>query len=265
MATPHRIFHNLFIKVFATNMTRLDLLHCPLTPLSEKLEYALVQRYLDENETARYRASNIASSRLQLILSRRLIKQHMHELTGLPISEFHFHYTENGKPYLAPSVEGQKPIYFSLAHCHTSVAVAICDVPIGVDVENRQRNGQPWQIIGNIFNATVAERMAQLSLESHQKAFFFTHWTAMESMVKMKGSKVALERKHFALDFALPHNASYVSATDKHFYFVDVNQHELVAITCAKAVSAAQIQVFDVANGAFSKQIIASPPAWQLG
>lgn len=245
-------------------MTRLHLLHCPLKLLPEKFEYALVQRYLDENEKARYQASNIANSRLQLVLSRRLIKQHMHELTGLPVSAFHFHYTENGKPYLASPDTGKRHMHFSLAHCHTSVAVAICDSPVGVDVENRQRNGQPWQIIGNIFNATVAERMAQLSLESHQKAFFFTHWTAMESMVKMKGSKVALERKHFALDFALPHNASYVPANDKHFYFVNVNQYERVAITCAKAASAAQIQVFDIAKGEFSKRIIAPPTAWQL-
>lgn len=243
-------------------MIQIHLLHCPLFPLPTALETELVQQYLDDKEQARYHASNIASSRLQLVLSRYLIKQHMHELTGLPVNQFNFQYTDNGKPYLAPAHNAQTPTHFSLAHCNTSVCVAISNAPVGVDVENRKRNGKPWEIIADIFNPTVAQRMAKLPSEAEHKAFFFTHWTAMESMVKMKGSKVALERKQFALDFNLPHHASYVPAAGKHFYFANVNQHEIVATTCAESVSQAQILTFSITGQGFAKQSVATPELW---
>lgn len=247
-------------------MNQLHLLHCPLSPLTDDLEADLFNRYLDEKEKARYRAANIANSRLQLLLSRWLIKQHMHELTGLPVNQFHFHYTDNGKPFLSPELapgnNAKVPTQFSLAHCNTSVCVAISNAAVGVDVENRKRNGTPWEIIGDIFNAKVAQRMATLTLEAQRKAFFFTHWTAMESMVKMKGSKVALERKQFALDFAIPHNASYLPTPEHHFYFANVNEHELVAITCAKPASQAQIFTFTIAEQSITKQTLATPEPW---
>jgi len=255
-------------------MIQLHLLHCPLSPLTDDLEAELFNRYLDEKEKARYRASNIANSRLQLLISRWLIKQHMHELTGLPVNQFHFHYTDNGKPFLSPELApdlapdpetdngAEVPTQFSLAHCNTSVCVAISNAAVGVDVENRKRNGKPWEIIGDIFNAKVAQRMATLTLEEEHKAFFFTHWTAMESMVKMKGSKVALERKQFALDFVIPHNASYLPTPEHHFYFANVNEHELVAITCAKPASQAQIFTFAITEQGITKQTLATPKPW---
>lgn len=243
-------------------MSDLHLLHCPLTPLPKHIEAQWVETHLDDKEKQRYQASNIANSRLQLVLSRWLVKQYMHELTGLPLPQFHFHYTEYGKPFLRSLDDTQTAMQFSLAHCNTSVAVALCHTPVGVDVENRRRNGKPWEIIGDIFNCTVADRMAELDSLDAQKAFFFKHWTAMESMVKMKGSKVALERKHFARDFALGSSASYVDAQDKHFYFIDITSDELVAVTSNAPITNATVTNFNITAEGVIKTQLDIPNGW---
>ncbi|MCY7297180.1 4'-phosphopantetheinyl transferase family protein [Alteromonas sp. a30] len=212
-------------------MTTTHLYYFPLSDLPEAFDDKSLTSVLDVRELQRFNDTLNANTRLQFVLSRWIVKHGLSRVTGLPAQAHQFSYLESGKPF----IDLPRPVHFSIAHCATSVAVAISDVSVGVDVENNQRKGAPWQQLDRFFYPDLQARMLALPESMHQD-FFYLHWTGMESMVKMKGSKVALERRTFAQSFELPLNENYVDAGDTHFYFRLVEQHEHLAVASEKRI-----------------------------
>ena len=85
-------------------------------------------------------------------------------------------FEENGKPSFA-----NHDIYFSLSHTKGLCAVAVADIPIGVDIEQCREK----------YNQHLIER----SLSTAEKACFdgdFTHlWCRKEAIAKMTGQGIA--------------------------------------------------------------------------
>lgn len=209
----------------------------------------------------RYENTANDSSRSQLLLSRWLLKNLLSEHTGREPVAHEFLYTENGKPF----VNNPTPLHFSLAHCNTSIAIAIGDTPVGIDVENNQRKGQPWEQLHRFFNVDVGSRVEMLALEEDKKQFFFAHWTAMEAMVKMKGSKVAEERKHFARDFELKHDTQYLDTGKHHFYFTMVDEEEHVTVATRQIAEEIALDRLLIDGHELTKSPLPYPEIWLVG
>lgn len=78
----------------------------------------------------------------------------------------------NGKPFLPDHPH----LHFSISHCQNKVVCALCDAPLGVDLE-RERP----------LRAPVASRICSSSESADTPAAFFSLWTAKEAAVKAVG------------------------------------------------------------------------------
>ncbi len=85
--------------------------------------------------------------------------------------------TENGKPYFKGN-----PLYFSVAHSGDRAVIALCDKPVGVDLEL----DLPRRYEHTLARFHQAERE-----EIADRADFLIHWTVREAFIKMKGSTLS--------------------------------------------------------------------------
>ena len=82
-----------------------------------------------------------------------------------------------GKPFLSGT-----PIHFSLSHSGEIAACALCDVPMGIDVETERPLKEP------LLRRCFSEREQRLILASEYPAASFTAlWTRKESYLKATG------------------------------------------------------------------------------
>ncbi len=85
--------------------------------------------------------------------------------------------TQNGQPYL----DGN-PLYFSLTHSGNAAAIALCDKPVGVDME-LFKNKRHLPILSRFPDEEQAEILGEKD--------FLTHWTVREAFVKYTGGTLA--------------------------------------------------------------------------
>lgn len=77
-------------------------------------------------------------------------------------------YNEFGKPFFPP--EGElRGVFFSISHCKEGIAVAVDNRPIGIDIESTDRRAL---------------------FEPEDGTDFYTWWTRMEALVKMRGTGI---------------------------------------------------------------------------
>ena len=85
--------------------------------------------------------------------------------------------TENGKPY----IEGN-PLFFSVSHSKSKAIIALCDKPVGVDME---------VITDRKYNAVISRLCAEETDEIKTLTDFLKHWTVREAYIKMSGYTIA--------------------------------------------------------------------------
>lgn len=85
--------------------------------------------------------------------------------------------TENGKPYIE-----NNPVFFSLSHSGEMGLIAICDRPVGVDLEVEKSRSYL-----HVLSRFSERERAEISTERD----FLLHWTAREAFIKMKGATIA--------------------------------------------------------------------------
>lgn len=85
--------------------------------------------------------------------------------------------SENGKPY----IEGD-PLFFSLSHSRGKALIAICDRPVGADLE---------VITQRKYGAVLSRFPEREKREIWNTAHFLKHWTVREAYIKMLGSTIA--------------------------------------------------------------------------
>lgn len=73
--------------------------------------------------------------------------------------------TQEGKPFFVAHPEVQ----FSISHCKEGIAVAVADRPVGIDIESTSRRAL---------------------FEPEDGTDFYTWWTRMEALVKMRGTGI---------------------------------------------------------------------------
>ena len=96
-------------------------------------------------------------------------------LSALHVGEMEFLYNEHGKPYFAGGP------YFSISHCKEGIAVAIDDMPIGIDIEAIRHADE--ELIKRTMNE---EEQRQI----HSDRDFIRFWTQKEAIVKAQGTGI---------------------------------------------------------------------------
>ena len=119
----------------------------------------MLELYLTENKDLH--------GKVEILIERKLGKR------------FTLERTENGKPY----IEGN-PFYFSISHSCESAVIALCDKPVGIDLESRNKVKNYSHIIDRFSEREKKE------IGSNPSAFLM-NWTAKEAYIKMLGGTLA--------------------------------------------------------------------------
>lgn len=90
-----------------------------------------------------------------------------------------FLYNEHGAPYL------QDGPCFSISHCKQGIAVAVSDLPIGIDIEGLRRVDEA--LVRKTMNL---EEQAQIAMSQNPEVEFIRLWTRKEAYVKMLGTGI---------------------------------------------------------------------------
>lgn len=104
------------------------------------------------------------------------------EVFGIPMSEQRIQDGEHGKPFLLQ----HDNIHFNISHSENIVVVAVCDRPVGIDVEHIV----PWR-------EPLARRICtpdewkELQNARDREAALTKCWTQKEAAVKMEGTGLA--------------------------------------------------------------------------
>ena len=102
-----------------------------------------------------------------------------------------------GKPFLKDFPQ----VHFSISHCRRAVLCAVCDAPVGVDVEELQYDP-------SLARAVLSEaELSQLLACPDPRLCFTELWTRKESLLKLEGTGLSgpdlrslLERKGSGVD-----------------------------------------------------------------
>lgn len=118
-----------------------------------------------------------------------LAKHCIAKVFGIKFSDIQFKVSEFGKPYIADFPN----VHFNISHSGDFVVCAVCDKPIGVDIQ-RMDDVDFASIAKHVF--TVKEQIAFFAVEQDdKKAMFYKTWTAKESYIKFLGTGVRDLRK----------------------------------------------------------------------
>lgn len=90
-----------------------------------------------------------------------------------------FLYNEHGAPYL------QDGPCFSISHCKQGIAVAVSDLPIGIDIEGLRRVDEA--LVRKTMNL---EEQSQIAMSQNPEVEFIRLWTRKEAYVKMLGTGI---------------------------------------------------------------------------
>lgn len=95
----------------------------------------------------------------------------------------------NGKPELsAEFLAHEKPRHFNLTHHSQMIAVALADVPVGVDVEMQQRNIKRERLLAKHFSVQEA---VSINASAEPDKQLLAHWCVKEAYLKARGEKIA--------------------------------------------------------------------------
>ena len=95
--------------------------------------------------------------------------------------------TPSGKPYIVGN-----PFYFSVTHSFDRAMIALCDAPVGIDLEFINDSRRYYHVLSRF---TDREKL-WINGDSER---FFMNWTAKEAYIKMLGGTLAswLKRLEF--------------------------------------------------------------------
>ena len=96
-----------------------------------------------------------------------------------PLNTPSFLYNQYGAPYL------ENGPYFSISHCKQGIAVAVSDLPIGIDIEGLRRVDEA--LVRKTMNM---EEQSQIAMSQNPEVEFIRLWTRKEAYVKMLGTGI---------------------------------------------------------------------------
>ena len=98
-----------------------------------------------------------------------------------------FSYNENGKPYF------ENGPYFSISHCKEAIAVAVCDEPVGIDIESIRHADDSLieRVMSEDERSLIRAKRPKANGECLEADRLFTRlWTQKEAIVKAQGTGI---------------------------------------------------------------------------
>ncbi len=100
-----------------------------------------------------------------------------------------FLYNEHGKPYL------ENGPYFSISHCKHAIAVAVSEIPIGIDIEHIRTAKS--DLVAYTMNE---EEQNEIWAAESPDIAFTRLWTQKEAVLKMQGTGIISDIKNTLAD-----------------------------------------------------------------
>ncbi len=95
---------------------------------------------------------------------------------------FEINRTANGKPYIVGN-----QLYFSLARSLDHAVIALCDKPVGIDIEYYDKDGR----LNNFADILSGFSEREKRWINGTFVFFFLNWIAKQAYIKMVGGTLA--------------------------------------------------------------------------
>lgn len=191
----------------------------------DELRSVLCER--EAEKAARFRRE---SDRQSSISARGALRILLSGYTGAAASDIDFHYSENGKPYIA-----DLEVAFNVTHSGEWVVLAFGrNRSIGVDIEQIRREVEIGAIASRYF---TAEEVDLIERAEDEHALFFQLWARKEAYVKAAGSTLFSELSRFAVP---------VEDSEKdgwHFRRLDAGSKYAVAVVTDRPV--AELSCYD--------------------
>jgi 4'-phosphopantetheinyl transferase len=98
----------------------------------------------------------------------------------------------HGKPYLP-----EHPLHFNLSHSGDCIALALADVPVGLDVERLREQRDFPGLLQRVFHPVERERMRA---HGQPLAAFYQAWTRKEAFLKALGTGISFRLQACAIE-----------------------------------------------------------------
>lgn len=141
----------------------------------------------------------------------------LQKVYGIPMSEQKISCEESGKPFLV----NDRQIYFNITHSRNCIAVAVCRVRVGIDLQYIV----PYRYAtARRFCST--EQLSRLQESSRQDAEFTKLWTQKEAVVKMTGEGLAGMKR-----CSLAEYSCYSAQIEDYYFSVVWDENKDKAVT----------------------------------
>ena len=184
-------------------------------------ELARCDRFASPLSAATYMT---ARAGLRFLLSRYLDQ---------PVRSFAIKIEANGKPF----VDNSLSLYFNVSHSAHMIVVAFAGCPLGVDIEQLERNVDFAAVLRRFFSPTEQASCLQHQQVDPQKTFF-RGWTRKEAVLKATGEGIA-GLAHNEISFApdlqkamLSYFGSKESADSWFFHELEPAQGFIATLAC---------------------------------
>jgi len=150
------------------------------------------------SQDERVRAARFATERLRgrWTIARAGMRSVLAAEAGLSPEALRFTYDTNGKPLLSDWCKGA---WFNLSHSHDLAALAVCEAPVGADIE---RIGAPHQDVAERFFSSVEAAALLATSEAERGVAFYRCWTAKEAFLKALGTGFTRASDSFTVSYA---------------------------------------------------------------
>lgn len=165
--------------------------------------YLIHTEFLNDEEVFRQKLKLVTEKRRTKVLQCKTTEDQKRSLAaGLLLEELlkergydpnQVEADENGKLYL-PEV---RDFFFSLSHSGDYAACVVCDVPVGVDIQQKRVTNA--NIAKRFFKTEEANSIAKQPPEM-QDDMFFRYWTGKESYLKLTGAGIFAGLDYFFVD-----------------------------------------------------------------
>lgn len=135
----------------------------------------------------------------QCLVTRALTRTVLSRYVDVPPEAWQFVTNDYGRPEIS-TPRFASWLKFNLSHTNGLVVMLVArDREIGVDVENRKRNGELLAVADRYFSPLEVKALHALPLEEQLERFFMV-WTLKESYIKARGMGLSIPLAQFAFE-----------------------------------------------------------------
>jgi 4'-phosphopantetheinyl transferase len=123
----------------------------------------------------------------QRIMGNILIKNELSNILNIPIRSIKVNKTQKGKPYIDDHLS------ISVSYSYNWIVCAVSNNTIGVDIEKVNNLIFDYNLVEYVLTKNEKRKFDSIKSINNQQSYFFSIWTAKESLVKFLGEGITNE------------------------------------------------------------------------